>query len=465
MKIAFGLGALSGRRAEGLPERGFEEIMNKNKNRGKLGLIAFLLTIFVCFGNWQTAYGLQALDPVDYGALLTLDEAISKTLQDHAQVKMAIERFEKEKALYKAKRAEFFPKLGTEIFQGVSTGEKRSVTYFDTLIEQPIFQGGKTIAEKNKQKVKVEEETLKLEQTKLDLELEVRILYAEVLKEKELTRIAQGAVKELSQGYDRVKILSDKEMIARYELLRTETLLQKAKESLVLHKETYDCLFAFLKETVGLGEDKSIELEALDDFREIDAQMRAFLEAARSNDPLYKLKELAVKEKEYEKKSLEADRYPHISLGAKWNIYQDVFVDANRGMLGVFGRWNIWDFGRLGAQIQAKAHEIEETKWAGEIEKNKNERQIRRYFHDARAVLEKIKSCESMAREREEGYKNEKVMVIAGEKGSGELLDSFLALIQSRIEYLQAVTEYRCIFARLERSTCFKLAGGEANEE
>lgn len=439
--------------------------MDRNRGQGKLKRIAFLLTFITSFGNSLVAYSSQALDPVDYGSLLTLDDAISKTLQNHAQVKMAIERFEKERALYKAKGAEFFPKLGTEIFQGVSTGEKRSVTYFDTLIEQPIFQGGKTIAEKNKQKVKVEEETLKLEQAKLDLELEVRILYAEVLKEKELTRIAQGAVKELSQGYDRMKILLDKEMIARYEFLRTETLLQKAKESLVRHKETYDYLFTFLKETVGIGDDESIELEVLSDFQEINAEMGTLLGDARANDPLYKLKQLEVKEKEYEKKSLEADRYPHVSVGAKWNIYQDVFVDANRGMLGVFGRWNIWDFGRLGSQIQAKAHEIEEKKWAGKIETDKNERDIRRFFHDARAGLEKIKLCESLVREREEAYKNEKAMVIAGEKGAGELLDSFLALVESRIEHLQAVTEYRGLAAKLQRSSCFKPSEGEDNEE
>ena len=209
------------------------------------------------------------------GILLTLNEAVERTLDSHAEVKRAVERLLKEEALYKGKRAGFFPKIGAETFSALATGDQHFLTYFDASVEQPLFQGGKIVAEKRKQEVRVESEKLKLDQAKRNLELSVRILYAEVLKEKELTRIAQGEVKELTQGYERIKAIFDKELIPRYELFRAETLLQKAKQALVRHKETYDYLLTVLKETIGINEEESIDLEPLDKIEELGPDFSA----------------------------------------------------------------------------------------------------------------------------------------------------------------------------------------------
>ncbi len=128
------------------------------------------------------------------------------------------------------------------------------MSYLDTGIEQPIFQGGKAVAEKQRQSAVYEIEKLRLEEAKLDLELAVRVLYAQVLAEKELTRIAQGEVKELTAECERIKKLSGKEMMPRLEAFKVEAHLESVKHSLVKHKETYDYLLTVLRETVGVGE-------------------------------------------------------------------------------------------------------------------------------------------------------------------------------------------------------------------
>ncbi len=392
----------------------------------------------------------------DYGRLVTLEHAISTTLKDHAKVKQAFERLEKEKALYQGAKAEFLPKFGTQLFGAVATGDKRTVSYFDTFLEQPLFEGGKSVFNKKKQKVRVESESLKLEEAKLDLGLYVRILYAEVLKEKELTRIAQGEVKELSQGYERTNALFQKEIIPRYDLIRIETLLEKAKAALVKHKESYDYQLSVLMQTIGVDAQESLELEPLGEIQAMMTDLSAYLDLSRKHDPLYKLSGLQIQEKEFEKKMLQAERWPSVSLAAKWNVYQDVFVDTDRVMVGVLGKWNIWDFGRLGSQINAKAHEIQETKWASTVEIQEKENETRRLFHEARTASEKIRLQDALLKERDENYKNEKTRLIAGEKGTGELLDSFLALEEAKMERLQAITEYRILLARLQRNMGFE---------
>ena len=46
--------------------------------------------------------------------------------------------------------------------------------------------------------------------------------------------------------------------------------------------------------------------------------------------------------------------------------------------------------------------------------------------------------------------------MIAGEKGTGELIDSFIALEEAKIKNIEAVTEYRLLLVKLGRKTDFE---------
>ena len=403
-----------------------------------------------------SAEAAEELSPAGYGALVTLDDAVMRALKNQAEVKRAFSRLSKEQALYKGSLSEFLPKLSAEFFGAVATGEKKTVSYLDAGIEQPLFKGGKILAGKRKQKARVEGEETKLEEVKYDVELGIRILYAEVLLEKESTRIAQGQVKELQAEHERIKRLTDKEVLPLYELFRLESMLQRSKHALVKHKETYDYLLGVLMEAVSLAEGEALRQEPLTDFAELEENSDVYLDTARRYDPVYRIWDLKTKEKQFEKRELQADRFPEINLTARWNRNDDVFVDTNRAMVGAEVKWDIWNFGRLGSKINAKAHEIEETKWEGEIKVREHEKAIRKLFHEGRTLREKIRLAESLVQERQEIYKNEKTRLIAGELGAGELIDSFIAFEEAKIGRLRAITDYRVLMARLDRLTAFK---------
>ena len=392
------------------------------------------------------------------GALLSINEAVSNALKDASEIKRALARLGKEEALYKGTLAEFFPKLKADVQAGAATGERRFLAYLDTGIEQPIFQGGKAVAEKRRQSAVYEIEKLRLEEAKLDLELAVRVLYAQVLAEKELTRIAQGEVKELTAECERIKKLSGKEMMPRLESFKVEAHLESVKHSLVKHKETYDYLLTVLRETVGIGEGEVLELQTYGTIQEVESGLESFLGASRETDPVYKEGSLKILAKQQEKRSLQAERFPQLSLSTRWNSVRDVYVDTNRVIVGIEGKWNIWDFGRLGSKIRAKEQEIEETKWAEDIRIREHEKEIRCLFHEARALRQKIRMTDAFLKENEENYKNEKTRLVTGDKGAGELLGSFIALEEARAASVQAIAEYRIQMARLERTRAFKPA-------
>ena len=418
-----------------------------------------------CFGLAVTvlaaSFSAQAAESVvlrPSGSLLSIDEAVTNALKDSSEIKRALARLGKEEALYKGALSEFYPKIKADVQAGAATGDRTFLSYLDTGIEQPIFQGGKAVAEKRRQNAVCEVEKLRLEEVKLDLELAVRVLYAQVLEEKELTRIAQGEVKELTAECERIKKLSGKEVLPRLESFKVESHLESVKHSLVQHKETYDYLLTVLRETVGIGEGEVLELQTYGSIQEVESGLESFLGASREADPVYKEGSLMILAKQQEKRSLQAERFPQLSLSTRWNSVRDVYVDTNRVIVGIEGKWNIWDFGRLGSKIRAKEQEIEETKWAEDIRIREHEKEIRRLFHEARALRQKIRMTDAFLKENEENYKNEKTRLVTGGTGAGELLDSFIALEEARSAAVQAVAEYRVQVARLERTRAFKPA-------
>jgi outer membrane protein TolC len=209
-------------------------------------------------------------------------------------------------------------------------------------------------------------------------------------------------------------------------------------------------------ERVGFGEGEILELQMYGSIQEVESGLESFLGASRETDPVYKEGALKILAKQQEKRSLQAERFPQLSLSTRWNSVRDVYVDTNRVIVGIEGKWNIWDFGRLGSKIRAKEQEIEETKWAEDIRIREHEREVRRLFHETRALRQKIRMADAFLKENEEHYKNEKTRLVTGGKGAGELLGSFIALEEARAASVQAVAEYRIQIARLERTRAFK---------
>ncbi|MFH0984564.1 MAG: TolC family protein, partial [Candidatus Omnitrophota bacterium] len=114
---------------------------------------------------------------------------------------------------------------------------------------------------------------------------------------------------------------------------------------------------------------------------------------------------------------------------------------------------------------RAKEQEIEETQWAEDIRIREHEREVRRLFHETKALRQKIRMTDAFLKENEENYKNEKTRLVTGGKGAGELLGSFIALEEARSASVQAVAEYRIQMARLQRTRAFKPAAIETLPE
>ncbi|MBI4397807.1 MAG: TolC family protein [Candidatus Omnitrophica bacterium] len=388
-----------------------------------------------------------------FGELLTLEEALERSLHGHFGMKGAVARFRKERAILYARRAEFFPKLHAEYYGAFSSNGLKPVGYADLVLEQPLFQGGKSVQEVKRQKARLQINKQKINESRFDIELEIRLIYIQLLREKELIRLAQNQEREISVEKKKFKELVQGGFFAAPKLMHIKTLYEKAKVELVKHKENYDYLVFILKDMTGLTDKETLEIEPRDETLEFSEDVQFYIDRARENDPMYRIKSLEIKEKEFEKKSLEANRWPTLSLTVKGNVLKDEYVDTRRVLAGVEGKWNIFDFGRLGGEIKAKQYETEEIEWEGKLEVQKKERMIRELFHEAKTLKEMVRL--RLMEEKEAGaiYKNKRIRIIAGEEAMSSLVDSYIALQEKRMAKIDAVSQLQITLLYLDRAS------------
>lgn len=388
------------------------------------------------------------------GIKVNFDSVIERVLLDHAQIRRARARLEREEALLRAVKRGFFPKLQTEIFAaGTSEASSRGVLFWTFGLRVPIFEGGRRIHEVKKQSLRVLEEKEHSRQEERELIYQIKTIYINTLKEMELVRLAQGWVREADRYWKTMKVLHDNELMGEEEFLKSVSLRQAARLELLKHKEAMDYGESLLSELMGLGPGERLRLEAFETIPHENYPLKTGLEKMRKEHPLYEILDLKIKELGQEKKMLGSDRFPKLSLVTRFNAAQDNYLDQNRFEFGIMGTWNIWDFGVLGSQMKAKEAEVKEAQAEKELEIHKLEHDLRKLISARRVSLRKIKMTKSLREEKLKEYENQKTRFIVGEKSGFEILDSFAMLTKVQMEFVSAISDYRLIQAEIQKMT------------
>ncbi|MGH9428636.1 MAG: TolC family protein, partial [Terriglobia bacterium] len=308
-------------------------MLNCNRRGAAIVLFIILLTLR------SPSRGFAEEGSVEPRTLLSLQEILRRALRDHAQVKRAEARLEKEEALLRAMKQGFFPKLASNLYMAGVTQDDRGIIFWTNEVRLPLFEGGRRIHEKRKKGIQVREEKLLLEETRQKVAYELKTLYITALKEEELARLAQGWVEESQRLYTAMKTLSEKELLTREELLRWDALVHSSQQELSKHKEALDYSQALLSELAGIPEGERIGLEPLAGVRLENQDFHALRDELRKENLLYEIARTRVEEKEEETQVLRAERWPRLGLSTRYNLARDTFVDQSRFEFGAVGTW------------------------------------------------------------------------------------------------------------------------------
>lgn len=378
---------------------------------------------------------------------LSLDEVLSRLLQDHTSIRKALIGVAKAQELKKAAAAAAFPEITADAYSAFATGETKGLVYSDVTLRLPLFSGGKYREERKLKDEEIEIQKLRVEEARLLLALEVRKMYYGLLEEKELIRLTRDLRSKLREYTGSMRSLFEKEAITKLELLGAESLLARSEHSLLEHKEKSHFWLSVLKQLLDLNEDERIEFLPVIGLPEPPSLSAGEMDSVLIQSPSLRMGEQTIRVRMHEEKMLKASRWPEISFSSRYNRDRDVFVDTNRFMVGLEARMALWDFGSKSHEIRAKAYEVEEARLALNLEVERKEQEIRRLLAEMRTLHEEIRLRKAEMIEHREAYRNDKAALTAGEKGTTGALGATLNLYGAEERYLKALTAYRVRYA------------------
>ncbi len=285
---------------------------------------------------------------------LTLEKAVEIGLENN--IDMAKGKIELENTnldVLKSKN-QFFPtpSLSSSINKN---GEEISQTKYENniSIRQSIYSGGSNVKSYEKSRVQNQIDLKSQEILKKDIIYKIRLEYLKALQNKSNLEIYEKAYEDLENQYKNDGLLYQEKLISKSEFLKLESSMLNAKANWVKGKQEYEVSLRKFKNTVGLENDKEIEL-VIPEIKELNEKKlekkRNILEGNLNIEELELENELASLNSELAK----SDFYPEIDLSLSTHSSGDSVGDSLNDWewsLGINLSYDLYDWGTKKATL------------------------------------------------------------------------------------------------------------------
>jgi outer membrane protein len=274
-----------------------------------------------------------------------------------------------------------------------------------------------------------------VESTKLTTAYQVISLYLAGLQTQTLREIAETGVKQIEADLTEVKALRDAKVLADVDVLRVEAA-KAAREQQVLDAETQaDAANTALVLALGLPGDTTLALEPIDlspmelPWSEADA-----VAAAQRTRPEKHLVAAGV---------AAADRGVDLAKGAYLPMLsavgnythaegQGVFAEKDSAFVGVNLQWNVWDWGKRHADLEAARSSQREAKRGADAMVDIVAADVHLKYRAAVTKRKSLDVAEAGLKAAEEAYRLQQVKISAGASTTTDVIDAETAVAQSR---------------------------------
>lgn len=307
---------------------------------------------------------------------LTLAEGVDEVLSTHPVVLERLHNYRATLEDLRVTEAQYLPTLdyaGTiarERTDSPSTGfESRTLSSYEhsLLLSQNLFNGFGTRYEADYNKARILAAANHYVENANDVAYNFINVYVNVIKSRDLLRIAEGNVKFNEDIYAKVTKLYNAGTTTRSEAEKADTSLSLAKSNYVVAQNNLDDALYNLERILGRAVDVQ-ELQNATFNGEIPATMEDMKAYAKSHNPSVLVSEYNIKAAKAQKEASYKNYYPKIDAFARQSWANDVgglYGDDNRFKIGLTLSYNLYNGGADEAQIQknmSKIYQESETK-------------------------------------------------------------------------------------------------------
>ncbi len=392
---------------------------------------------------------------------LTLDSSVQMALQNNRVIKQSM--YDTDSARWALKEAKGQKGLSinwetTAYAVGGETYDQmnRDSSYGNVIAASiPIYTGGKLENNIKGREIGVDISDLTLENTKQQIKLDTTSGYYKILQCRNLVGVNQESVQQLQAHLDVVNAKYGAGTVAKSDVLRSQTELADAQQSLVNAQNNYDLSMSSLDNIIGLPITTKLNIKDELRYTKYDLNFEDCIDTAMNNRPdgIAALK--AVEQAQADVNVAKAGNLPDVSAYVGYTIDgNDAFKDdsAEQSQIGIQASWNLFDNNVTKAQVRQTEAALAKAQEAAEYTKENIQLEVHQAYLSLLAAEKNIQTTSVAVNQATEDYNIAQVRYTAGVGTNIDVMDARVALTTAKTNYIQALYDYNVSKAQLDKA-------------
>jgi outer membrane protein len=435
---------------------------------------------------WLILAALFVWQPIVFGgssesgnSKLSLSDAIATALKQNPNIEMAASQLQAAGERVVQAKSGFYPQIdftegyknttnpmwafGTKLNQGVITDENfdpgrlndpSAVDNFASsfVLAWPVYDSGQTWYGRHQAELGEKSAELSLERVRHQVVAETSVGYAGLLLSLENLGVVEQTLETSRANLKMVQSRFDAGFFVKSDLLRAQVRIARLEQQLSQAQSMVEIAKAALNAAMGVSMESTFELVTPFEVpQQAEGDLEGWIIEAMENRPDYQQakyhEEIAAKEVAKTK----AAHLPSLNLVGNYEVNTERWEDfADNYTVGALLKFNLYS----GNRMTAKQREAMALLQAAKANVHSNEigirMETRQAFFQAKSARESVRVTQSAIEQSEENLRIIRNRYNNGLETIVTLLDSEVALQQSRTDHFRKLHDYQVAVARLE---------------
>ncbi|MCB1122877.1 MAG: TolC family protein, partial [Verrucomicrobiae bacterium] len=399
--------------------------------------------------------------------------ALTYALENNFAIRQAQQRIKEQDGLIIEVRSQALPNVSVNAnYTEIDSGLSENNDFFPPTnrdwrvalnVKQTLYTGGSVSAALRAQDYLEQAVLSDLKATINQAVFQVTAGFYDVLLAREQITVQEQNIKLLEKQLQDSRNRFEAGAVSQFEVLRSEVELANAQPDLIRARNGFKLAIEELRQTLGFTGyyledlDKIPEFEGSLDFEPLQIDLFTALNTAKANRPELQQLDLVAKAREEGVVIEKAGKLPTLDLVGSYQYnkssFSNRFSDSLDGWtIGLQSSWDIFDGKATDGRIQQAKAQLEQAQLnLGEATLS-IEVEVRRALHDLQQAAELANASVKVIEQADESLRLANELYSAGRGTQLDVLQSQVALTESRLNQLQAYHSYKIAEASLARS-------------
>jgi outer membrane protein len=348
-----------------------------------------------------------------------------------------------------------FPENGQAIFPNIVDHYGARVS-----LQQPLYTGSRLSGSRDAARYNALAESYGHQADKNELQYMITGAYWNLYRAREMERVVEASVGQLNAHLANVENYFEEGLVTRGEVLKVRVQVSNSGVRLLEAKNNVRIALIRLNHLIGLPLTTEVDLTSDPGFgTEREITLEEYVSAAVDENP--SVRELDSR-KQMSRSALSVARsgwYPHIYLSGNY-YYQrphqrylplsDEFNDS--WDIGIAISFDLWNWGATSHRTSRARAQLRQTEYALEKRRDEVTVEVTQHYLNVQSAAEQVDAARIAVQHAEENYRITENLFGEDMAINTDVLDANVALLQARMNYIDATVKYEMAEAGLAKA-------------